>query len=484
MSVRVRYAPSPTGYQHIGGVRTALFAYLFAKRHGGAFVLRVEDTDRSRYVPEAVDDLYATLDWLGIVADEGPRDGGDHGPYVQSERIESYRHHARQLAASGAAYWDYSDPDERGDRPYHGEGRAMTAEQVQAARDAGRTAVLRLRVPEVGQTEFHDAVLGRVKRKHKDLPPDPVLLKSDGFPTYHLANVVDDHAMGITHVLRAQEWVPSTPIHLLLYRAFDWEPPTFAHLPMVMGKDGAKLSKRHGATSAREFRAGGYLAAAVINYVALLGWSLDGQREFFSLAELQRAFDLDGINKAPAVFDYKKLDWFNGQYIRRASDQELLDLLVPHVVGAGWVHDPPTDDDRRRLLQRLPLVRERLKTTSQVVDLLRFLYRDVTDWDPALLVAKGQSPAEAKRALELARDALLRHGVDDEQRIDGALRAIAADEGYKLGAFMLPLRVAVTGAQHSPPLIASIRELGVDVAVQRIAGALARLDSAIPRGDR
>lgn len=483
MSVRIRYAPSPTGFQHIGGVRTALFSYLFAKRHDGTFVLRIEDTDRSRYVPEAVDDLYATLDWLGIAADEGPRDGGDFGPYVQSERIELYRQHAQQLADSGAAYWDYSDPAERGDAPYNYEGRAMTDQQIQAAREAGRTPVLRLRVPDAGQTEFEDAVLGRVKRKHKDLPPDPVLLKSDGFPTYHLANVVDDHAMRITHVLRAQEWIPSTPIHLLLYRAFDWEPPIFAHLSMVMGKDGSKLSKRHGATSAREFRTNGYLAAAVINYVSLLGWSLDGEREFFTLDELQQLFDLDGINKAPAVFDYKKLDWFNGQYIRRLADPELLDLLLPHLVAAGWTQDPPSDDDHKRLTQLLPLVRERLKTTVDVVELLRFLYRDVTEWDTELLIPKGQDAAGAKRALELARDALLHHGVDDEERTDAALRAAAQAEDYKLGAFMMPLRVAITGSKNSPPLIASIQALGLELAQQRIDGALTHLHQAIQKGE-
>ncbi|MCG8479731.1 MAG: glutamate--tRNA ligase, partial [Spirochaetales bacterium] len=251
-NVRVRYAPSPTGMQHIGGVRTALFNYFYARSQGGAFILRVEDTDRTRFDPRALRDIYDTFDWLGIRADESPAAGGDYGPYVQSERLALYRERADELVKAGRAYWDYTSDrsaleeaeTERGATasPYRYEGRSLSSERVAEYVEGGVKPVLRLLVPADGQTEFDDLVLGRIRRKHKDLPPDPILLKSDGFPTYHLANVVDDHTMAITHVLRAQEWVPSTPLHLLIYAAFGWEPPRFAHLPMVMGKDGSKLS--------------------------------------------------------------------------------------------------------------------------------------------------------------------------------------------------------------------------------------------------
>ena len=322
-TVRVRYAPSPTGMQHIGGVRTALFNYFFARSNGGTFVLRVEDTDQTRFDPRALQDIYDTFAWLGVSADESPAAGGAYGPYVQSERLDVYREYAEKLVAAGRAYWDYTsakrehDDDSSGADAFAGgynyEGRDLSDAQIAEYRAAGVKPVLRLLVPAEGKAEYEDLVLGTVKRKHKDLPADPILMKSDGFPTYHLANVIDDHLMGITHVLRAQEWVPSTPMHLLIYQAFGWEPPRFAHLPMVMGKDGSKLSKRHGATSVIEFRRKGYLPEAVTNYITMLGWSYDDSREFFTREELEELFSVEKINKAPAVFDYKKLDWYNGQ---------------------------------------------------------------------------------------------------------------------------------------------------------------------------
>ncbi|MFO8042438.1 MAG: glutamate--tRNA ligase family protein, partial [Alkalispirochaeta sp.] len=307
--VRVRYAPSPTGMQHIGGVRTALFNYFFARSQGGAFVLRVEDTDQTRFDPRALQDIYDTFAWLGITADESPAAAGEYGPYVQSQRLELYRSHAERLVEAGRAYWDYTsakrDHEAEADNSVEGdagagaagagaagagnsgaasagytyEGRDLSPEQIAEYQAAGVQPVLRLLVPAEGKSEFEDLVLGRIKRKHKDLPPDPILVKSDGFPTYHLANVIDDHLMQITHVLRAQEWVPSTPLHLLIYEAFGWEPPRFAHLPMVMGKDGSKLSKRHGATSLIEFRRQGYLPEAITNYISMLGWAYDDSRE-------------------------------------------------------------------------------------------------------------------------------------------------------------------------------------------------------------
>ena len=487
ITVRVRYAPSPTGMQHIGGVRTALFNYFFARSQGGTFILRVEDTDQSRFDPRALEDIYDTFRWLGIAADESPAAGGDAGPYVQSERRELYTRYAGELVEAGRAYWDYSsakrnhdaDPAEGGDSgAYNYEGRDLTPQQIEEYRAAGVEPVLRLLVPADGKTEFEDLVLGRMKRKHKDLPADPILMKSDGFPTYHLANVVDDHLMGITHVLRAQEWVPSTPLHLLIYQAFGWEAPQFAHLPMVMGKDGSKLSKRHGSTSLIEFRRQGYLPEAITNYISMLGWSYDDSREFFTRAELEELFDVEKINKAPAVFDYKKLDWYNGQYIRQCDDRRLLDLLLPYIEEQGW------DNDRSRLAGLLPLIKERMKVLSDVIPLLRFVYQEVNTWALEDLIPKKATAAEALTWLDAAAAVVQHHQLpapgdeEAEEALNQALHAAAEEAGTKLGNLMMPLRVAITGSRVSPPLVGSIRELGMAETLRRIAGARAVLEGA------
>ncbi|MEM9424723.1 MAG: glutamate--tRNA ligase, partial [Spirochaetota bacterium] len=336
--VRVRYAPSPTGLQHIGGVRTALFNYLFARRNGGKFILRIEDTDRVRSEERYIDDLYESLNWLGIQVDEGPprfvtgRNSGpylgNYGPYIQSERIEQYRFYTQKLIHQGRAYYCFCSSErldllrkqqEAEKLPLQGYDRlcrSLSRDEAESRRQAGEPYVVRLAIPLAEEprsgpleTRFHDRLLGEIKRANRDINPDPVILKTDGFPTYHLANVIDDHLMGITHVLRAQEWLSSGPLHMLLYQAFGWEAPQFCHLPMVMGADGAKLSKRHGSTSLLEFREAGYLPAALVNYIALLGWSFDESREFFTLKELEECFELNKLSRSPAGFDYRKLEW-------------------------------------------------------------------------------------------------------------------------------------------------------------------------------
>lgn len=519
--------------QHIGGVRTALFNYFFARSQGGAFVLRVEDTDQTRFDPRALQDIYDTFEWLGITADESPAAEGEYGPYVQSQRLELYRSHAERLVEAGRAYWDYTsakrdhevevahaadaqdanarDADAKTDAGaapagYTYEGRDLSPEQIAEYQAAGVQPVLRLLVPAEGKSEFEDLVLGRIKRKHKDLPPDPILVKSDGFPTYHLANVIDDHLMQITHVLRAQEWVPSTPLHLLIYEAFGWEPPRFAHLPMVMGKDGSKLSKRHGATSLIEFRRQGYLPEAITNYISMLGWAYDDSREFFTRKELEELFSVEKINKAPAVFDYKKLDWYNGHYIRECDDERLVDLLMPYIKEAGWAagadHGSGADTgsvadngaapeaDRARLAALLPLIKERLKTLADVTELLRFVYDDVTEWSVEDLIPKKATAAEALQWLDAATEVLKNEPLpapgDEaaEEAHNEALRQAAEEQGTKLGNLMMPLRVAITGSKVSPPLVGSIRELGMDETLRRIAGARAVLEAAADENTR
>ena len=517
--VRVRYAPSPTGMQHIGGVRTALFNYLFARSQNGKFILRLEDTDRTRYDEKYVQNLYDTMSWLGIEWDEGGEKGGGYGPYIQSERFELYKKYAMELVEKGEAYYCFCD-SERLERirkiqtenkmapGYDRNCRHLTPEEIQANLDAGKPYVIRLKVPMEGVTQFHDRLLGDIEWKNEDISPDPVLLKSDGFPTYHLANVVDDHFMHISHVMRAQEWIPSTPLHVQMYRAFGWEHPEFCHLPMVNGKDGQKLSKRHGATSVNEFRARGYLPNAIINYVAMLGCSyIDGQ-DMYTLEELADNFKPEHLNKSPAVFDYKKLEWYNGQYIRMMSDEELykavlpfitktgdaaLDITVsdefpaPHVgpeysgIALGEDGEPvcvdksmnmTSKDVQAALMQLMPLIKERLKYLTDAAEMVRFLFTEPAVLPIDQIIPKKCDAAKTKEILEAAK--LFVSGIfgKTHEEAEEMARAEAEKLGVKLGDFMMPVRMAVTGSRISPPLIGSIWILGKEKAVARIEKTL------------
>lgn len=490
MEVRVRYAPSPTGLQHIGGVRTALFNYFFAKSSGGKFILRVEDTDRERYSDESLQDLYDTLDWLGVKWDEGPVVGGPYGPYIQSERTAIYQEYAKKLVDMGKAYYCYCT-SERLERlrekqiaekspvqGYDGHCRDLTDEQRKELEAQGFKPVIRLKVPREGSTTFHDVLMGDITRENKDVSPDPVLLKSDGFPTYHLANVIDDHLMGITHIMRAQEWIPSGPLHVLLYEAFGWEVPTYCHLPMVMGSDGHKLSKRHGSTSVRDFRAKGYLPEALLNYVSLVGWSYDGEKEFFTREELEKCFSLEKINKAPGVFDYQKLDWFNAQYIRQKSDKELADLLMPYLNQAGRLDDSGYD----RLLAFVPGVRDRLTLLSDIVAMTDFL-EDHGEPDAAILIPKKMDAASSlsslKAVYELVKGDLAKGRTDDELQND--LCELAQRLGIKNAGVFNPLRAAVTGLQVSPPPFSCIHLLGEEESYRRIERAIEVLEREVEK---
>ncbi len=516
MEVRVRYAPSPTGMQHIGGVRTALFNYLFARANGGAFILRLEDTDRTRYGQAYVQNLFDTLSWLGIDWDEGPDKGGPCAPYVQSERFELYKQYAQELVQNGMAYYCFCDA-ERLERirtirtmnkmppGYDRNCRHLTQEEIDANLAAGKPYVIRLKVPLEGVTAFSDALLGDIEWKNEDINPDPVLLKSDGFPTYHLANVVDDHFMRITHVMRAQEWIPSTPLHVLMYQAFGWQPPVFCHLPMVMGQDGQKLSKRHGATSVNEFRARGYLPEALLNYVAMLGCSYEEGRDMFSLREFEQLFRLEHLNKAPAVFDYKKLEWFNGQYMRLYTDEQLMHKILPFLTGTGdaalevnaseqfpaprvgpdvsgvsidgggTLHAQGLSDAdiRAKLLEAMPLVKERLHFLCDAPEMLAFLFKEPAVPDAPQLIPKKLDAGRTKAVLAAAKEFVLRIADMAHDDAEALARAEAERLGVKLGDFMMPIRMAVTGSRISPPLIGSIQILGAQKAAERIERALA-----------
>ncbi len=517
MSVRVRYAPSPTGLQHIGSVRTALFNYLFAKSMGGTFILRSEDTDRTRYSEVYIQNLYDTFKWLGFYWDEGPDVGGPLGPYIQSERFGLYKEHAQKLVDMGKAYYCFcsdakkaadaahadaahadaahadaahadaahADAEEEADE-IQGQGgygygrkcRNIDPTEARRRADSGEKYVIRLKIPLDGSTKFTDLLLGEIEWKNADVNPDPILIKSDGFPTYHLANVVDDHLMQITHVLRAQEWIPSAPMHMIMYDAFGWTPPKLCHLPMVLGADGHKLSKRHGATAVNEFRNKGYLKEALINYIAMLGCSYEDGRDLYSLDDLVRLFDLKHLNKAPAIFDYVKLDWFNGQYIRQLSLEALVQMMVPVLADAGLVANPPLATQTALLEAAAPLVRERLKFITDAPEALRFLFTEPAIPPVADMLPKKLDAARTAQLLELAKDLLATVGVADHAAIEAAFRAKAEAEGVKLGDMLMPLRMAVTGTKVSPPLFESILVLGVDKALPRIDRAVESLRKA------
>lgn len=478
MSVRVRYAPSPTGLQHIGSLRTALFNYFYARSHGGVCVLRIEDTDQSRFDPRALDDIYETFRWIGVEFDEDPRQGGTFGPYIQSERRAIYSEHARQLLEKDMAYKCFCSPDrleklreeqQRGGlaQGYDGRCRDLSPEACAKLDAAGEPAVIRFKLPREGQTVVQDEVLGATKRRHRDISPDPILLKSDGLPTYHLASVVDDHLMEISHIIRAQEWLSSAALHQLIYEAFGWQVPAFLHLPMVLGKDGKKLSKRHGAASVSEFRGAGYLPEAVMNYVCTLGWSLE-DREFFSREELEQLFARGRINKAPAVFDYKKLLWYNAHYIRQAGDERLTELCLP------WLELPaPEAPAGAELLRRvMPLAKERLRTLADVSNVLGFLYRDVALESGGELLQKNQEAGQALEALRAIRAAFTTLSEMDDESLHAWFVGLAEKQGCGPGRVMLPLRVALTGSKASPPLADCIRLLGAETSLKRLDRAI------------
>ncbi len=489
MNVRVRYAPSPTGLQHIGSVRTALINYLYAKSVGGTFILRIEDTDQARSSDEYVQNLYDTFKWLGVAWDEGPDVGGPAGPYVQSERSELYRKHAMGLIERGMAYPCFCDAKRleemrksqeaaKSGSGYDRHCRGIPADEAKRRMEAGEPHVIRLKIPLDESTVFKDLLLGDIEWKNADVNPDPVLLKSDGLPTYHLANIVDDHLMGVTHVLRGQDWLPSTPLHVIMYKAFGWEPPAFCHLPLVNGEDGHKLSKRHGSVSLDEFRAQGYLPEALLNYVGMLGASYEEGKDIYSLAELASSFSIEKLNKAPAVFDYKKLEWFNGQYIRRKTDEELARLIEPYAVEAGLFGDggkAPDEEGRRRLKAAIPLVKERISFLKDAAPMMAYLFKT-----PALpakedFIPKKLDGARAVELMETGLGIIGKLATASEEEAEALARSTAEAAGAKLGDLLMPLRVAITGSKVSPPLMGSIRILGGDEAMKRVEKAIGLL---------
>ena len=483
--VRVRYAPSPTGNPHIGNIRTAMFNWLFARRNGGQFVVRVEDTDQGRITQGAVDHILDGLEWLGIDWDEGPRVGGPYGPYFQSERLERYHAAAERLIASGDAYRCYCPPERVAElrkeqarnkqrQGYDSHCRYLPDAQRRANEAAGMPSVLRFAMPQSGTTAVDDAIRGHVAWQN-ELTDDFVLVKSDGFPTYHMAVVVDDHAMAISHILRAEEWLPSTPRHVQLFRALDLPMPVFGHLPMILGSDRAKLSKRHGATSLMEYRDDGFLPEALINFMALLGWSLDGETDVMTEDTIRDNFTLERVGKPAAIFDLDKLQWMNGVYIRQLDTEDLADRIVP------FLERDYSDDllpiDRDYLLRIVPLAQERLKTLADAPGILSYFFEDALEYDATAIVQRGMDTDGALAAILRAESDLAAVAATDfnHENLEAVLRGAGAELGLSARQFFGALRTAITGRVATPPLFETMEVIGQERTLGRLSEAAEKL---------
>ena len=490
--VRVRFAPSPTGFLHIGGLRTALFNYLFARHHGGTFVLRIEDTDQARFVDGAEADIVRALEWCGIAIDEGPHAGGPHGPYRQSERGELYAKAAAKLIEEGHAYYAFDTQEEietmrerlrsSGNpspaydsitRQSMKNSLTLPQEEVERRLASGEAHVVRLKVPRRETVRFEDRIRGVVSFETKGLD-DQVLMKSDGLPTYHLANVVDDHEMGITHVIRGEEWLSSAPKHMLLYRYLGWEPPVMAHLPLIMSPSGGKLSKRKAEmegipVNARDYIDHGYEPQALVNFLAYLGWSPGDDSEIHSLEELAGLFTLERVGKAGAVFSHKKLLWYNEHYLRQVDDEALYTRVLALAAEQGV-----TGFDPDVLRRAVPLLKERITRAEEILTLGAFFLGDPEHYDPDALGKWQESTPDLLRAYRKELESLT-EAQFEAPLLKERLQETAKAHGAGMGKLMMPVRVCVSGLGFGPDLFDSMELLGRETVLRRMELALARL---------
>lgn len=493
--IRVRIAPSPTGLWHIGNLRTALFNYLFVRQNGGDFVLRVEDTDQARLVPGSVENILEILNTSGMVVDEGPylKDGqilekGDFGPYTQSKRLDLYKKHALELVDKKAAYYCFCTPERLTELRESQQAKKLaprydkhclnlSESEISKRLQNNETYVIRLNVQQGEDIEFDDLVYGHVKISSRDVD-DQILLKSDGFPTYHLAVVVDDNLMGITHVIRGEEWISSTPKHILLYRALGWAVPMYAHLPLLLGKSGKKLSKRENDVAVSDFFAKGYLPEALINFIALLGWNPKTEQEIFSLDELIKGFSFEKVNKAGAVFDMDRLDWINGLYIRQLQLSDLQKKIEPFLTQA----DIPQKDYPDEFIQAiLGLERERLKKLSEIGDRVRYFF-EVPDYNPEILVWKKSNREATKKNLEALHEYIKNIPADKFHKdlLETEIKKFLAEQNIPTGDALWPLRVALSGLEASPSPFEIMSAFGTltngkDIVLERIKKAIEKL---------
>jgi len=482
MQIRTRFAPSPTGYLHIGSLRTALYNYFFAKKHGGDFILRVEDTDQTRFVPGATESLIKVLKIMGLETDEGPTlnpddslvEVGTYGPYIQSKRTEIYREHAQVLLEKGSAYYCFCSSErletmrkeqELAKLPtkYDRTCLRLTPEEIKNKITAGEKYVIRLRVPE-GETEFDDLIRGHLKFNNNEID-DQVLLKSDNFPTYHLANIVDDHMMNVSHVIRGEEWLPSAPKHVVLYRAFGWTPPAFAHLPLILNADHSKLSKRQGDVAVEDYLKKGYLPEALNNFIAICGFNPKGDQEIYSKQELIELFDIEKVNKSGAIFDKEKLNWMNSQYIHKTSVDDLTTLCSPYLVAAGKTVSP-------ELLTKICTVeRERLVLLSDIVEKVDS-YQKLPEYLAEILVWKKSSKEEALENLQKIIPFIETLDLTSVELIEKAIREYIVSNNLQNGTVLWPLRAALSGASASPSPFELIWVLGKEESLIRINHAI------------
>jgi glutamyl-tRNA synthetase len=492
--VRVRYAPSPTGYPHVGNIRTALFNWLYARHTNGDFILRIEDTDKSRTMDGALEAIFESLRWLGLDWDEGPEVGGPHAPYIQSERLLLYQNAAQSLLEKGRAYTCYCTPSElsemrrsqqhKGLPPgYDGRCRTLTKIERENKNSSGLNHVVRFLIPnDASPVTTYDVIRGGVTVNPSTLD-DFVILKSDHYPTYHLANVVDDHEMNITHVLRGDEWLPSAPRHLLLYKSLGYEPPIFAHLPIILGPDRAKLAKRHGAASLLEYQEMGYLPDTVENFLALLGWSFNDKDEIFSKDELIANFSIDRILKSPAMFNVEKLNWLNGVYIRNLSierfsgylEDALNKIRADHPFSEEWIESVTP----QYLQSIIPLIQERLKKINpeEIWDLFSFFFVKTPEYRVKTLIPKGLDAQNTQLILTETLESLDALEQFDEGNIENVMRSLAGKLNMKTGHLFGAVRIAITGRTDAPPLFETLAALGKERVLYRIKYTLTQLDT-------
>lgn len=491
MKPRLRFAPSPTGYVHIGGLRTALYNFLYARQQEGTYLLRIEDTDQTRLIEDAIEGIIKSLTWAGVTHDEGPVlneaqdaiiEKGEFGPYIQSNRLEIYKKHALELVESGHAYHCFCSRERleavrekqksEGDTPkYDGHCRSLTKEEVDAKLQAGEDHVIRLKLPEDRVIEFNDAIKGHVSVNTNDLD-DQVLMKTDGFPTYHMAVVVDDHYMGITHVVRGDEWLISTPKHVYTYEAFGWDAPEFVHLPVILSHTKKKLSKREGSVAVEDFRQKGYLPEALINYIALVGWSPEDGQEIMSMSEMIEKFSFERVSKSSGVFDLDKLNWMNNHYIKAADLDVLTKLCKPYLVESGFATENNFDEKYTELKRIVEVLRERFDKLEDIKSYYSFFTRkdvELEDDEAREIIAMEHVP----EIMNLFVEKMMKSEILDADAVKAILKEIQKETGHKGKNLFMPARVAITGQVHGPDIAIVTEILGKELTKERIEFCLA-----------
>ncbi|MFA5210935.1 MAG: glutamate--tRNA ligase [Patescibacteria group bacterium] len=488
--IKTRFAPSPTGYLHVGGLRTALFDYLLAKQNNGSFVLRIEDTDRNRLVQDGIENILKSLNWAGLEIDEGVvfdnqgkiNQKGDCGPYIQSERLEIYHKYIDQLINQGDAYYCFCDKNrleelrkeqELNKKPtgYDGHCRNLNIEEAKKRIAQGEKYVVRMKMPKTGETILEDLVRGQIVFKN-EISDDQVILKEDGFPTYHLAVVVDDHLMGITHVIRGEEWLSSVPKHITLYKMFNWELPQFAHLPLLLNPDKSKLSKRQGDVAVEDYTKKGYLPEALINFAAFLGWNPGTDQEIFSLEELIKSFDFKKVNKSGAVFNLEKLDWLNGQYIKKMSLNKLTELTLPFFEKTDWWSKYEIKD-KEQIAQIIALEKDRAKILSTIPEAVKFIF-ELPDYEKELLIWKKTDLDETKNKLKIISNFLQEISNEEWEKeiLEKMVFVFIEKNNFGVGDILWPLRIAISGQKNSPGPFEIMAILKKEETIKRINLAL------------